>query len=109
MNENKGDGMMAKMLTKIWKTTKGVFLETEREALERERLDAIIDAATAAHSEGKKENNEALLKYYSERDLRDQSRILGNTYPELPQGFVIKLAEKLEQSGLLKPIKLSGE
>lgn len=105
--------MMAKMLTKVWKTAKGVFYETEREALECERLDKINGLVGEIWKELSTEAAARHKAWRAERDARgwpySSQCVSEPSFPSIPHGFCEKLKQKLEDAGLIQPIQISTE
>lgn len=107
---------MAKLLTKIWKTTSGFFFETEEEALRLERKEAIARCLLRARETALASEIAEFKLALAEWERHRGSLTSGVRYPsdprfehKIPHGFEKVLMDELEAAGVLAPLKLSGQ
>lgn len=111
---------MAKLLTCIWKTAKGLFVETEEEALRLERIDdmrsILNEARDVCLKDAIAQYREAQERYNTADSLYRTRGGVNREYPPIdprrsyiiPPGMAEEVLKQLEASGHLAPLKLTG-
>lgn len=99
---------MAKLLTKVWKTATGVFYETQKEALEHERREAISKAMEEAWKDCVAEEldrHKARVTELKGRDWPYSAANLAAPSFTRPVGFLKAMTDKLIEGGFIHEIQ----